>query len=161
MLESLQNFGVYFAILGVALAVSLAGMGSAKGVGLVGQAASAVVIDEPEKFAKSLILQLLPGSQGLYGFAIALLALGQISTLIESGNMTNLAGFGILCACLPIALVGYFSAVAQAKVSAAGITILIKNESQQMKGVIYAVMVEIYALLAFVIYFIVAGSIIK
>lgn len=161
MLESLQNFGVYFAILGVALAVSLAGMGSAKGVGLVGQAASAVVIDEPEKFAKSLILQLLPGSQGLYGFAIALLALGQISTLIESGNMTNLAGFGIFCACLPIALVGYFSAVAQAKVSAAGITILIKNESQQMKGVIYAVMVEIYALLAFVIYFIVAGSIIK
>lgn len=156
-----MELGVFFAILGVVLAVSLAGMGSAIGVGLVGQAASAVVIDEPEKFAKSLILQLLPGSQGLYGFAVGLLALGQVSSALSSGNMTNLLGFGIFCACLPIALVGYYSAVSQAKVSAAGITILIKNESQQMKGVIYAVMVEIYALLAFVIYFIVMGSLVK
>lgn len=116
---------------------------------MVGEAASAVVIDEPEKFGKSLILQLLPGSQGLYGFAIGLLALGKLSN-----ELTTLQGFLILVACLPVGIVGYYSAIAQAKVSVAGITILIKNESQQIKGVVYAVMVEIYALLAFVISFI-------
>ena len=66
-MEALKQTGVFFGMLGIALSVILAGMGSAKGVGMVGEAASAVVIDEPEKFGKSLILQLLPGSQGLYG----------------------------------------------------------------------------------------------
>lgn len=148
-MEFLKQTGVFFGMLGIALSVILAGMGSAKGVGMVGEAASAVVIDEPEKFGKSLILQLLPGSQGLYGFAIGLLALGKLSN-----ELTTLQGFLILVACLPVGIVGYYSAIAQAKVSVAGITILIKNESQQIKGVVYAVMVEIYALLAFVISFI-------
>ena len=143
-MEFLKQTGVFFGMLGIALSVILAGMGSAKGVGMVGEAASAVVIDEPEKFGKSLILQLLPGSQGLYGFAIGLLALGKLNM-----NLTTLQGFLILVACLPVGIVGYYSAI-----SVAGITILIKNESQQIKGVVYAVMVEIYALLAFVISFI-------
>ena len=62
-MEALKQTGVFFGMLGIALSVILAGMGSAKGVGMVGEAASAVVIDEPEKFGKSLILQLLPGSK--------------------------------------------------------------------------------------------------
>lgn len=152
-MEFFKETGSFFAILGIALSVILSGMGSAKGVGMVGEAASAVVIDEPEKFGKSLILQLLPGSQGLYGFAIGLLALGKVTV-----GMSTLAGFTVFLACLPIAFVGYFSAIAQAKVSVAGITILIKNESQQVKGIVYAVMVEIYALLAFVISFILVSS---
>lgn len=152
-MEIFKETGVFFAILGIALSVILSGMGSAKGVGMVGEAATAVVIDEPEKFGKSLILQLLPGSQGLYGFAIGLLAVGKVSL-----GMSTLTGLSILLACLPIAIVGYFSAISQAKVSVAGITILIKNESQQAKGIVYAVMVEIYALLAFVISFILISS---
>lgn len=160
MLEMFKNTGLVFAIIGIALAVILPGIGSAKGVGMVGEAASAVVIDEPEKFAKSLILQLLPGSQGLYGFAIGLLALGKITGLEENAlMMTTQQGMYLLAACLPIALVGLYSAISQAKVSTASITILIKNESQQVKGIIYAVMVEIYALLAFVISFILLGAV--
>lgn len=157
MLEMFKNAGLVFAIIGIALAVILPGMGSAKGVGMVGEAATAVVIDEPEKFAKSLILQLLPGSQGLYGFAIGLLALNRLPQ--NSLMMTTQQGLYLLAACLPIAFVGLYSAVSQAKVSTAGITILIKNESQQVKGIIYAVMVEIYALLAFVISFILLGAV--
>lgn len=157
MLEMFKNAGLVFAIIGIALAVILPGMGSSKGVGMVGEAATAVVIDEPEKFAKSLILQLLPGSQGLYGFAIGLLALNRLPQ--NPLMMTTQQGLYLLAACLPIAFVGLYSAVSQAKVSTAGITILIKNESQQVKGIIYAVMVEIYALLAFVISFILLGAI--
>ena len=67
-----QNGGVVFGILGAALAVLLAGLGSARGVQMAGEAAAGLVIDEPEKFGKAMVLQLLPGTQGLYGFVIGL-----------------------------------------------------------------------------------------
>lgn len=110
---------------------------------MVGEAAAGLIIDEPEKFGKSLIFQLLPGSQGLYGFVIALLATRTTPT-------TVLEGLSVFVACLPIAIIGLHSAIAQAKVAVAGI-ILAKNESQSVKGIVYAVMVEIYALLGFVL----------
>lgn len=144
----LENLGIVLALFGAAIAAILSGIGSAKAVGMVGEAAAGVVIEEPEKFGKSLILQLLPGSQGLYGFVIALLASNKIATFT---NLSVAQGFSILIACLPIAFVGLHSAIAQARVAIAGITILAKNEEQQFKGVIYAVMVEIYALLGLVI----------
>lgn len=55
--------GIVFALLGVAVAVILAGMGSAYGVGVAGQAAAGVVTEDPDKFAKVLLLQLLPGTR--------------------------------------------------------------------------------------------------
>jgi ATP synthase subunit C. len=138
--------GLAFGGLGAALAVILSGIGSAYGVGLVGEASSALMVEEPEKFGKSLVLQLLPGTQGLYGFVIGLLALGQLSTSMSFGQ-----GIHIFMSCLPVAFVGWRSAISQGKVAAAGITILAKNEGQTTKGIIYAVMVETYALLSFVI----------
>ena len=141
-----QNGGVVFGILGAALAVLLSGIGSARGVGLAGEAAAGLVIDEPEKFGKSLVLQLLPGTQGLYGFVIGLMVLGKLKP-----EMPIQTGLGILMACLPIAFAGYGSAIAQGRVAASGISLLAKNEEQNTKGIIYAVMVETYALLAFVV----------
>ena len=118
----------------------------AKGVGIVGEVASGLMIEEPEKFGKSLVLQLLPGTQGLYGFVIGLMVLGRLNA-----NMSFAEGVYILMACLPIAIAGYGSAVAQGRVAASGISLLAKNEEQSTKGIIYAVMVETYALLAFVV----------
>lgn len=141
-----QYGGIIMGTLGASLAVLLAGFGSAKGVGMVGQAAAALVIDEPEKFGRSLVLQLLPGTQGLYGFVIGILAMGQLTP-----DLSLQSGFTILMACLPIALVGLYSAPQQARVAIAGVKILAKNESQTTKGIIYSVMVETYAILAFVI----------
>lgn len=141
-----EHGGFVFGILGVAIATLMAGIGSAIGVGIAGQAAAGVVIEEPEKFGKSLVLQLLPGTQGLYGFVIGLLAMFKLTP--EMGLQSGLA---IFMAALPIGFVGLFSAIEQAKVSIAGINILAKNEPQQTKGIIYAVMVETYAILAFVI----------
>lgn len=146
--------GVSFAGLGIAIAVFLSGIGSAKGVGLVGEAASGLMIDEPEKFGKSLVLQLLPGTQGLYGFVIGLMVLGKLDSAMSLAE-----GLYLFAACLPIGFVGWLSAIAQGKTAAAGINILAKNEEQQTKGIIYAVMVETYALLSFVISLILVNAV--
>lgn len=147
MVEFLTQYGGYvLGLLGVSLATLLAGIGSAKGVGIAGEAAAAVVIDEPEKFGQSLVLQLLPGTQGLYGFVIGLLIFTQLDP-----SMSLQAGFGYLMASLPVGFVGLSSAQAQGKVSAAGLQILAKNAEYQSYGIIFAVMVETYAILAFVI----------
>ena len=65
-----MNMGMVFAILGAALAAGLAGIGSAWGVGVAGQAAAGVVSEDPDQFAKVLLLQLLPGTQGIYGLLV-------------------------------------------------------------------------------------------
>ncbi len=140
--------GIIFAALGIALAVGLSGIGSAKGVGLVGEAATGLVTEEPEKFGKALVLELLPGTQGLYGFVVGFLAFTKLSA-----DMTLSQGLYILGACLPIALAGYFSAIAQGRVAAAGIQILAKKPEHNTKGIILSAMVETYALLGFVISF--------
>ncbi len=137
--------GVFFAGLGAAFAVLFSGIGSAKGLSIVGEAASGMIIEEPEKFGRSLILQLLPGTQGLYGFVIGLLVLGRLNI-----DMSLAEGLYIFASCLPVGFVGWQSAISQGKTAAAGIAILAKNEEHATKGIIYAVMVETYALLAFV-----------
>ena len=72
------NSGLFLAVLGAALAVGLSGVGSAKGVGLVGEAGAGLLSQEPKMFSKVLILQILPGTQGLYGFIIALMMFNKI-----------------------------------------------------------------------------------
>ncbi|WP_101773575.1 V-type ATP synthase subunit K [Peptostreptococcus faecalis] len=140
-----ESSGIVFASIGVILAM-LAALGSAKGLSIVGQAATGLVPEEPQKFGKTLILQLLPGTQGLYGFVIGLLILLQLSS-----DMTLAQGLYLAAVGMPVGIVGWSSAVSQGKVAAGGIGILAKNESQTTKGIIYAVMVETYAILAFVI----------
>lgn len=141
----MENGGLIFAALGMGLAILLPGIGSAKGVGMVGEAASGLMAEEPEKFGQTLIIQLLPASQGLYGFVIAIMTLARLNV-----GMSLQEGLFILVACLPMAIVGYPSAVAQARISVNGIALIAKDEEQMTKTIIYTVMVETYALLAFV-----------
>jgi ATP synthase subunit C. len=137
--------GILFAVLGMALAILLPGIGSAKNVGLIGEAASGLLIEESEKFGKSLVLQLMAASQGLYGFVIFIMAIGLLHV-----EMTVMNGLYVFVSCLPIAIVGWPTASYQGKISVAGIGVLSRNEAQMTKSIIYAVMVETYALLGFV-----------
>jgi len=89
-----QYGGVVFGVLGAALAVLLSGIGSARGVGIAGQAAAGLVIDEPEKFGKAMVLQLLPGTQGLYGFVIGLLE--TFATAFGMSDFRDAIVYGIL-----------------------------------------------------------------
>ena len=101
--------GIVFALLGVAVAVILAGMGSAYGVGVAGQAAAGVVTEDPDKFAKVLLLQLLPGTQGIYGLLVGFIALSKIGLLGGGADMSMSISQGLLylAACLPIGVVWY------------------------------------------------------
>ena len=71
----MQITGQSLAILGAALAALLAGIGSAKGVGQAGEAATGVMAEDPSSFGKLLVLQALPGTQGIYGLLVAFLVL--------------------------------------------------------------------------------------
>lgn len=148
----MANLGIVFAIIGAACAVIFAGMGSAKGVGLVGQAGAGVITEDPSKFGKVLVLQLLPGTQGLYGFLTSVVLLLQVGVVGgEFHPISATAGLMYFGACLPIAVVGYFSAIAQGKAAAAGVGVIAKKPDQNGKAITIAIMVEIYAVLALLV----------
>lgn len=148
----MNNLGLALAIAGAVVAALFAGIGSAKGVGLVGEAASGVVSVDPSKFSKVLILQLLPGTQGLYGLLTAVLMLSRIGVLGGGAvDLTVSQGLMFLAAGMPIGIVGLFSGIAQGKTAAAGVGIVAKKPEQSGKGVIMAAMVETYAILALLV----------
>jgi V/A-type H+-transporting ATPase subunit K len=147
MLEFL-SIGLFFALGGAALAALLPGIGSSIGVGIVGQGASGVIAEDPEKFSKLLILQLIPGTQGFYGFIASLLIMQKLG--IFAGAITEVSlqtGVMIFCAALPVAFVGWISAIHQGKVSLAAINIAVKKPEEFGKASVLPAMVETYAIL--------------
>ena len=147
-----MNIGIVFILAGAALAAALPGIGSAKGTGLVGQAAAGVVAEDPSKFGKVLILEVLPGTQGLYGFLTAILLLSNTGVL--GGGASEYTWWQGLCyfaACMPMMIVGLLSGIYQAKAAAAGVNLVAKNPEQSGKAIIFAAMVETYAVLALLV----------
>jgi len=138
--------GLMLALAGAALAAGLAGTGSAVGTGIAGQAASGVVAEDPEKFGRLLLLQALPGTQGIYGIVGLFLALGKLTPDFLSG-METAQGWQILFACLPLAITGLTSGIAQGKVAGAACGLVAKRPDEMGKGMIFAIVVETYAVL--------------
>ena len=118
MLE--QFGGMALGLLGAGLAAALSGVGSAIGTGIAGEAGAGLLCEDPSKFGKVMILQVIPGTQGLYG----------------------------LVACIPMALGGWLSAIAQGKVAAASINLLAKKPDDWSKGMVLCITVEFYAILS-------------
>ncbi|MBS6833152.1 MAG: V-type ATP synthase subunit K [Clostridiales bacterium] len=148
----MNNLGLALAIIGAAFAALFAGIGSAKGVGLVGESAAGLVSNDPSKFSKALILQLLPGTQGLYGLLVSVLLLSRIGVLGGSPmDLTWVQGLMYFGASLPIAFGGLLSGIAQGRAAAAGIGIIAKKPEERGKAIIMAAMVETYAILALLI----------
>ena len=141
--------GTGLAFLGAALAVGLCCIGSAKGTGMVGEAATGVISEAPEQFAKCLILQVLPGTQGLYGMVawfFVLLTIGVFGGGVQTLSVAQ--GMAIFASCLPIALGGWLSAIFQGRVAAASINIVAKRPEEATKGIILCGIVEFYAILS-------------
>ena len=162
-LESVGGLG--FAILGAALTAGLCCIGSAKGTGMVGEAAAGLTSEDPDKSTKCLILQVLPGTQGLYGFVALFLVLGQTGLL--SGSVLDLSltqGLSFFAACLPIMLGGWLSAIFQGRVAAASIN---KSGSFTFRATrvgedtIYCGIVEFYAILSLVATIMISLNIMK
>ena len=144
--------GNNIALLGAALASILAGMGSARGVGLVGEAAAGLLSEDPTKFGKALILQALPGTQGIYGLITAFLIIFKMGILSGTAvELTVAQGSYFLMASLPIAIVGLYSAIRQGKVAAAGISLIAKRPKEVGKAITSAALVETYAIFALLV----------
>lgn len=149
-MDIFQNLfsGQNLALLGAALAAALAGMGSAKGVSIVGEAAAGLLTEDPSKFGKVLILQALPGTQGIYGLITAFLIIFKIGILGTPVALTVAQGAYFLMASLPIAIVGYYSAIKQGRVAAAGVNLIAKRPDEIGKAITSAALVETYAIFA-------------
>ena len=148
--------GGALALLGAAIAAALACVGSAKGTGITGEAGAGLVSEDPSKSGKVMILQVIPGTQGLYGFVIFFLAYLKIS---GAGAISVAQGLQIVSACLPIAIGGLLSAIAQGKVAAASVNILAKKPDDWSKGMIMCIVVEFYAILCLLASFLMLNAI--
>ena len=148
-MDFMSNAGLYIAVIGASLAVALACAGSGKGVGIVGEAAAGVISEDPGKFSSCLILQILPGTQGLYGLVIGFLCLMRMGVLDGTYvDMSLQEGLRYFAACMPIAIGGGISAVAQGRVAAGSINILARQPEHWSKGMVLCIVVEFYAILS-------------
>ena len=145
--------GTFLTLLGAALAAGYAGAGSAKGIGIAGEAAAGVLTEDPGKFGQTLLLQALPGTQGIYGLLVAFLILSKGGLLGGGGSveLSVVQGFMFVAAGLPIAIGGYYSGIAQGRASGASMGIIAKRPDQLAKAMIYPAMVETYAVLALLV----------
>lgn len=152
--------GMFFAVLGAAISVTLAGFGSAKGVGMVGAAATGVISEDSSKFSQCLILQAIPATQGVYGLLIGFLIIMKVGLLSgDTTVVTTSAGLQLLCAGIIMGGAGWISAQHQARVSVGGINCIAKDPSQLVKCVVYAVMVETFAVLALLLAFLIYNGV--
>ena len=146
----MENFlatfgGLAIGLLGAALAAALACAGSAQGTGIAGEACSGLISEDPSKFGKAMVMQVIPGTQGLYGFVVWFLA---NNAIVSAGAGMDVAtGMKYFAACMPIAIGGLISAAAQGKVAAASINILAKKPDDWAKGMVFCITVEFYAIL--------------
>ncbi len=151
--EFLNQFltGQNLALLGAALAATLAGIGSAKGVGIVGEASSGMLSEDPSKFGKALLLQALPGTQGIYGLVTAFMILYKIGILGTPIDLTIAEGAYFFMASIPMGFVGLLSGIHQGRVAASGIHLIAKRPGEVGKAITSAALVETYAIFALLI----------
>ncbi len=148
-----MSTGLLIAIVGALLSTIVAGLGSAIGVQMAGKAATGVVSERPELFGKLLILQALPGTQGIYGFLVTVLVFVELGFL--SGNpaltLETATGWAFFGACMPATIIGFLSALYQARMSVYSIQLTAKQPDAAAKGMTMTVLVETYAILSLLV----------
>ena len=139
--------GYAVAMAGIALCVILCGIGSSIGLFKTGSAAAGVLGEDPKKFGKVLVLVLLPATQGIYGFIVAIIASGGLN----AHTMNVWEGLSVFAQVMPMALSGLVSGFFQGKAAANCIYAVGKQESLGGKLIIYPAMIEFYAILGMLI----------
>ena len=76
------------------------------------------------------------------------MAFSKLTGAADVTAITLQQGLQVFNACLPIALGGLLSAIAQGKVAAASVNILAKKPDDWSKGMILCITVEFYAILS-------------
>ncbi len=156
----MMSIGQALAFFAAVFSTALAGYGSAKGVGMAGQTSGGVSTENPEVSSKMMVLQILPGTQGIYGFLISVIIL--VNTGALGGDLKPvdlLQGVMLVIAVLPVAIVGWLSAIHQAKVASAGMLMVGQHPEMSGKAITMTVMVETYAVLALLASFLMVNAI--
>jgi V/A-type H+-transporting ATPase subunit K len=142
------------------LAAALCCAGSARGCGITGETGTGLLSEDPSTFAKVMILQVIPGTQGLYGFVVWFIVISKLGLLGGSIPDISIAqGLQILGACLPMAIAGGISAPAQGRVAAGTVNLLAKRPNDWFKGVMLCAVVEFYAILGLLASFLMISNI--
>lgn len=146
---------VILAYVGLALMVGLAGIGSAYGVSIAGNASIGALRKNEESFGNYLVLSAMSGSQGLYGFAGFFLL---NNPEIINAQMSVLDGAAVLGAGIALGLVGLLSAIRQGQVCANGISGIGDGYDVFGRTLVLAVFPELYAIIALAATFLIQTS---
>jgi len=146
-----MEMGLIYGYVGAAVAAIVAGIGSAIGVSIAGQAATGVLAEDPDKFGKVLLMELLPGTQGIYGLVVALMIMLNLGVFGNVDPISTTDGIIMMIGAIPTGIVGLFSAIYQGKVSAAGIQLIGRRGDQSGRALTMSAMVETYAVFAVLI----------
>ncbi len=144
-----MDVGMALALSGAGLAALLSGIGSSVGINISSKAATSILSEKPERYGQFFIMVVLPGTQGFYGFLAAFLVMLKLNFFPGPAlEIPVTVGLQTLAACLPVAFAGLVTAIYQGKVAASGIIMAARKPEMAFKaGVVYAVMVEVYAIL--------------
>ncbi|HAL44988.1 MAG: hypothetical protein A2Y12_10075 [Planctomycetes bacterium GWF2_42_9] len=148
-----EHIGLACAVAGAAIATAVSGVGSSIGLCTAANAASGVLNEKPERYGSLMLLVLLPSTQGIYGFVITIMIMMKVQIIGGSPvDITVMQGLEILAASLAVAVAGLFSGIKQGQACASGIIMTAKRPEMAVKaGVLYAAMIEFYAILGFLI----------
>ena len=155
------TLGLSLVFAGATISAIFGFAGSAIGMGYAGQAGAGVTSERPDLFGKILLMQALPGSQGIYGLVGAFLILSFSGALGAQGalEISTSTGLQYLIAGIPIGVAGLFSGIYQGLVSASGISMIAKDDSLTAKAMILSAMVETWAIFGVLVSFILLTSI--
>ncbi len=145
----LEN-GVGLTVIGGMLTLMFGGGGSARGLRIAGAQTTGVLSEKPELFGKCFVLTILPATQGLYGFVSMILIAGRAGVIGKAEAVpTPAQGMMLFLIGLTAGVVLYFSAVYQGETCAACINLTGKRPEEGGRSLLFPIMVEFYALLAF------------
>ena len=149
-----NSTALILAYVGVAIMVGLAGIASAVGTSICGQAAVGAMKKNSSAFGSYMILSALPGSQGLYGFVCFFMVQGLLTAEITMLQAAAVFGAGLL-----VGLVNLLAAYYQAKVCANGIAAIGNGNDVMGKTLILAAFPELYAILTVAATFLISAAV--
>ncbi len=144
---------IILAYIGIGLMIALAGIGSAFGVSMGGNASIGALKKNDEAFGNYMILSALPGTQGLYGFMGFFILSGHLVATMSWADAAAIFGAG-----LALGLVGLLSGIRQGQVCANGIAAIGSGHNVFGNTMILAVFPELYAIVAFAATFLISAT---
>ena len=149
-----NSTALILAYIGVAIMVGLAGIASAIGTSICGQAAVGAMKKNSSAFGSYMILSALPGSQGLYGFVCFFMVQGLLTAEITMLQAAAVFGAGLL-----VGIVNLAAAIFQGKVCANGIAAIGNGHDVMGKTLILGAFPELYAILTVAATFLISSAV--